>query len=496
MYKLDVGLGVREGDIGSDSSVCKHLADRHSGSNILAARAPDILYQAVKLFDGSIESHEDLGLVAGNGHTGISQLLDAAQHLDGYHAHIVKPQYAIAHTCGGYQLTIVNLEDILNYRRTHEVIVVGIGELWHTGLVAGCNIGILTVIVSYVGDKLTLTQEITAAGEVVGPCAGLACPSLIAVEPLAPKTKANARHLIINRLVGRGVDDEEVQTAGHSGIGGRFEDSGGIHEGTIAEAIGCKRLCCSYVLSIDMGNRSRLTDITLVLGDGYESLLVTHPDGRHGYIGAALAVHTVGSVGAPRLMTLRISLQAVGLEDVSELVVVVLCHHVADSGTPVEEEALGFLSTVDNDTCQRGKPGEQVVATAGLELFHHLTCPCLGTGFVTVIEQVGNATVAHQSLAGIDISLEIILIVIADSHGVYLVNLETGSFRRSGMVGLSCESVAESHDTPTTLGSFPGKHAVLDKRGNIDNVCRVDNIGSGRSLDRRSITIERRCRLV
>ena len=61
VYKLDVGLGVREGDIGSDSSVCKHLADRHSGSNILAARAPDILYQAVKLFDGSIESHEDLG---------------------------------------------------------------------------------------------------------------------------------------------------------------------------------------------------------------------------------------------------------------------------------------------------------------------------------------------------------------------------------------------------------------------------------------------------
>ena len=61
-----------------------------------------------------------------------------------------------------------------------------------------------------------------------------------------------------------------------------------------------------------------------MLGDGYESLLVTHPDGRHRYIGAALAVHTVGSVGAPRLMTLRISLQAVGLEDVSELVVVVL----------------------------------------------------------------------------------------------------------------------------------------------------------------------------
>ena len=245
-----------------------------------------------------------------------------------------------------------------------------------------------------------------------------------------------------------------------------------------------------------MGNRSRLTDITLVLGDGYESLLVTHPDSRHRYIGAALAVHTVGSIGAPRLMTLRISLQAVGLEDVSELVVVVLCHHVADSGTPVEEEALGFLSTVDNDTCQRGKPGEQVVAATGLELFHHLTCPSLGTGFVTVIEQVGNTTVAHQSLAGIDISLEIILIVIADSHGVYLVNLETGSFRRSGMVGLSCESVAESHDTPTTLGSFPSKHAVLNKRGNIDNVCRVDNIGSGRSLDRRSITIERRCRLV
>ena len=318
----------------------------------------------------------------------------------------------------------------------------------------------------------------------------------MAIKPLAPKAKTQTRHFVIDGLVGRGVDDKEVKAAGHRSISGGLQDSGAVHKGTIAEAIRGKGLSGSHILTIDMGHRGRLAYVALVLWNGNEVLLVAHPYRGHRNVSIALTVHTVCQVGPPCLVTLRVPFQSVRPKDIVELVIMVLAHHVANGGAPVKEEALGLINTIDDDARERWEPGKQVVTTARLKLLCHTPCPGLTASLVAIIEQMGDAALTQQALAGIDIGLQIILVVIADGHGIQFVYLQTGSLGRGGMIGLARKAIAEAHDTPATLGSLPGEYAILDHRGNVDDIAHANHIGGSRGLDRGAIAVQRVARLI
>ncbi len=46
------------------------------------------------------------------------------------------------------------------------------------------DVGVLTIEVEHIGREVALLQQVTAAGEVAHPGAGLLCPGFIAREPL------------------------------------------------------------------------------------------------------------------------------------------------------------------------------------------------------------------------------------------------------------------------------------------------------------------------
>ena len=126
----------------------------------------------------------------------------------------------------------------------------------------GRDVGIFAVVIKDVGHELTLLEHIRTAGEVGRPGLGRLRPRFMPGEPLAEGPEAEARDLVVDGLVDRGVDHEPVQAHGQQAVGGGLQRFGGEGPGAAA---GGQGFGGHQVLAVDVGDRGGLAHVGVVL---------------------------------------------------------------------------------------------------------------------------------------------------------------------------------------------------------------------------------------
>ena len=341
---------------------------------------------------------------------------------------------------------------------------------------------VLAVIIEHVGHVATLLQQVTAAGQVVGPCLGHLGPGLMAVEPLAIDHQPQSRFLVIDGLVGALVDDKAVGAAGHLEVGCRLQVAGIVAIGTATHAVGSQRLGGDKRLAVEVGYRGRLADVALghtgIGVIGFDPL-GNRPHGSHGNVGLSLDAHAVGQVESAVLVGLKVGLHAVFMGNARRVLIHALLNQLADGRSPVIEELFALLGRTDDFACQYGQPWHQAVAASLFKLLRHQGTPGFPSGFIAVNQQIMESAFAHQAACRFLIGVEVILQKVGKGLFVDFTHLQSGRLGRCGMVLLAREGVAEPIDFPITLGGFPRQDTIV-----IDTVGDVDDIGQPDGLTR------------
>ena len=303
-----------------------------------------------------------------------------------------------------------------------------------------------------------MLQHVATAGQIVGPCACLLGPCLVAVEPLAVLTQSQSRPFVVDRLVGALVNDESVHTAGHFQVGCVFQVAGIEAVGTADVAINGHRLGCHDGLSVEMSHRCRFADVTF--GHrfaGREGLLAwdDRPHSCHRDVGMALGRHAIDQVQASVLMGFEVGFHAALMGNARGCLVHTLADEFANGGSPIEKEFFAAFGTLYNQSRQHGHPGQQTVAAPLLELLSQARRPRFPACFVAVDEQIVQATLSHQSASGVAVEVQIVVQEVGERFAVDFRHFQTRCLGRGGVVFLASQRVAEAKDAPLSLGSIP-----------------------------------------
>ena len=89
-----------------------------------------------------------------------------------------------------------------------KIIVIAFGNIGQFPTKQGSDVIVFTIVVHYIGNKLSLLQQVRTAGKIICPCFCLICPCFMAVEPLTKWPKTKTRNLIIYRLMNRSSESQ------------------------------------------------------------------------------------------------------------------------------------------------------------------------------------------------------------------------------------------------------------------------------------------------
>ena len=266
------------------------------------------------------------------------------------------------------------------------------------------------------------------------------------------------------------MDDEAGDTAVQGHVSHELQVAGIIAPGIAGEAGGSEGFRSGDVLSIDMSHGGRFADIGLGHFQGGAATGSGNPEGAHGHGSCHLDVHAVAHEHAAVFMRLRVAaLHTVFADDVIDPVVIGR-KEFTEGLAPVEKEFLALLAAPDDLTGQDGKPGEKVVATAGLELLRqgfgpgHLLC------FVTIRQDILDAMLPYHSSGRLAVHVHILAEIIHPGLLVQFVHLKTRGFRRCGMVLFARQGSPEPVYAPMSCRNLPGQDAVLDERGQVNSL--------------------------
>ena len=293
--------------------------------------------------------------------------------------------------------------------------------------------------------------------------AGIGSPGVVAVEPLAEKQQAQSGFVCVGRLMSALMDDEAGDAVIHGHIGHVLQVSGIITPGVSGQACGGEGFRRGDVLPKDMGDGGRFPDVGLGHLQGGTAAGAGNPERAHRYGGRHLEVHAVPDVHAAVLVGLR----------VAALHPVFLCNSVdpviiggkefAERLAPVEEESLAVFAAPDDLAGEDRKPGNEVVAAAGLELLRQRPGPCHLLSLVTVGQDVLDAMLPYHSSGCLLIHVHISMEIVHPGFPVQLVHFQAGRLGRSRMVLFAREGSAEPVYAPATCRNLPGKDTILDK---------------------------------
>src|SRR5580704_16446295 len=123
----------------------------------------------------------------------------------------IESQYAIAHAARGDQFPVLDRQLMNQGVGVYVIEVVADGYLWRLAAEDCGEIRILAVEVQDVCYEMSLLQEKGTARQIGDPWLRLFGPHLVAGKPLSKGAKGEARSLVDERLVHRGMDDKPVQ---------------------------------------------------------------------------------------------------------------------------------------------------------------------------------------------------------------------------------------------------------------------------------------------
>ena len=164
----------------------ERLFHRQVFHHVGAVAVPYLCHQAVPLGVVALEVGLYGGALAADGGASLGEAGYRLELVDGHPCHLaVYYQQSIAHSCLGSELLSIVAEHVHERAGVHVVEVIATGN---GGMVVGEAAGDAVVAAIVVGDVchvFALLHHVAGAAEIVGPWAGLLCPGLVAVEPLA-----------------------------------------------------------------------------------------------------------------------------------------------------------------------------------------------------------------------------------------------------------------------------------------------------------------------
>src|SRR5437773_10874826 len=142
---------------------------------------------------------------------------------------------------------------------------------------------------------MALLQQVATASQVSNARHSLLSPSLVTGEPLSERSEGEARLLIEQRLMDRGVDNETVQPHRHFLVSSWLQ--GRRRPGPCSRGRR-HRLGRHKILTINMRYRSGLANVRVVAGQVFVDSGFLCPRGGHGNVVGALDLHAIANEGS------------------------------------------------------------------------------------------------------------------------------------------------------------------------------------------------------
>ena len=135
----------------------------------------------------------------------------------------IQSQYFVLHAALGDNLAVGYAEFVNQCVGIDVVKAVTGRDLRSLMLEYGCKIGVFPVEVQKISCEVSLLEHVACAREIVDPGTCLLGPSLIAIEPLSERSERQTGSFSDQRLVGRLVNDETIDSVQQFLVGGGLE---------------------------------------------------------------------------------------------------------------------------------------------------------------------------------------------------------------------------------------------------------------------------------